>query len=106
MSRSDEDLSKAQAQSDAAMEPVSCLVCSFDIVNEGYAAECGHEMHDECFDAFLQLPNIACDTCANAQWYFSSGQEQCRVTKEANLCYFRSRFLASRELQWNRNTFA
>ena len=31
---------------------------------------------------------------------------RCRVTKEANLCYFRSRFLASRELQWNRNTFA
>ena len=59
------------------MEPVSCLVCSFDIVNEGYALECGHGMHNDCFDAFLQLLNIACDTCANAQWYFSSGQDEC-----------------------------
>ena len=55
------------------MEFPLCLVCSYDIVAEGYTLECGHSMHNECFEVFLQLEGIECDECANAQWYYSSG---------------------------------
>ena len=51
-----------------------CLVCSFVIVGQGYALECGHVMHNECFDSFLQLSKFSCDTCASSQWYFFGGQ--------------------------------
>ena len=55
------------------MEDSVCLVCSYVIVGQGYALECGHVMHNECFDPFLQLSKFSCDTCAGSQWYFSSG---------------------------------
>ena len=58
----------------AAMEDSVCLVCSFVIVGAGYQLECGHVMHNECFDAFLEIPHLSCDTCANSQWFYASGQ--------------------------------
>ena len=53
---------------EAAMDPRVCLVCSFDIVTGGYSYDCGHAIHGECFDAFLELDNVQCDTCASAQY--------------------------------------
>ena len=58
------------------MEFQPCLVCSYAVVDEAFSLECGHIMHKECFDVFLQLENLDCDTCANAQWYVSSGQPE------------------------------
>ena len=49
------------------------MVCSYDVVDEAYSLECGHIMHNECFDAFLQLGDLGCDYFASAQWYFSNG---------------------------------
>ena len=61
---------------DAAMECPCCIVCSFDIVVEGYTWNCGHVVHKECLHAFLEMTEIYCDTCASAQWYFGDGNGQ------------------------------
>ena len=73
MSQTSDQLSKDQPLTNAAMDFQPCLVCSYDVVDEGYTLECGHIMHNECFDAFLQLEDLDCDYCASAQWYYSNG---------------------------------
>ena len=70
----DQILFEDQTLPEAAMEFPLCLVCSYDIVDEGYTLDCGHAMHSECFEVFLQIEIIECDECANAQWYFSNGE--------------------------------
>ena len=62
----DQSLFEDQSLPEVAMEFPLCLVCSYDIVADGYTLECGHSMHNECFEVFLQLEGIECDECANA----------------------------------------
>ena len=58
----------------ANMDDSGSLVCSFAIVGADYQLECRHVMHNECVDAFLEMSRFTCDTCANSQWFFASGQ--------------------------------
>ena len=60
---------------DATMDFPRCIVCSFDIVDEGYTWECGHATHKNCFPVFLELTNIHCDVRATAQWYYGNGHD-------------------------------
>ena len=59
--------------SPAAMEFQSCVVCSFDIVEGGYEFDCGHQIHEGCFDTFVSLEDLECHDCATAQWYYGGG---------------------------------
>ena len=60
----------------AAMDFPCCIVCSFDIVDEGYTWQCGHYIHKDCLEAFLELTNLDCDVCASAQWYYGNGNDR------------------------------
>ena len=56
------------------MDPDTCFVCLFEIVHHGlYMDGCGHSIHRDCFDRFLEMQELDCDDCANAQYLYSSG---------------------------------
>ena len=57
------------------MDFVPCLACSYAIVADGLSYNCGHAIHSECFDTFLELENIQCDSCASSQYNYSNGYE-------------------------------
>ena len=61
---------------DAAMDFPCCIVCAFDIVDEGCGWQCGHATHKGCFPVFLELTNLDCDFCASAQWCYGNGNDE------------------------------
>ena len=56
------------------MDPYPCVACSFEVI-DGYSFECGHIIHEECWDVFVNQDISTCNMCATIQCYYKTESE-------------------------------